>query len=104
MRSNAFGMPATVLAAVLLQFFCYYSVFGFANNIHTSARSPQLTLLHRLTDGDQFVTYAKPSIWVPPSQNVKQRRGNMFSIRKPGDLLDFISEDERLCVGGSTKL
>mmetsp|Transcript_34629 Transcript_34629/g.74885 ORF Transcript_34629/g.74885 Transcript_34629/m.74885 type:complete len:514 (+) Transcript_34629:40-1581(+) len=37
--------------------------------------------------------------WVPPSQNVAQRRhGRIFSIQKPDDLLDFVIEDERLSV------
>ena len=38
-------------------------------------------------------------IWVPPTQNVEQLRRNIFCIKNPEDLLDFISEDERLCVG-----
>lgn len=38
-------------------------------------------------------------VWVPPSQNVDQRRGNIFSIQQPEDLLDFVVEDERLSVG-----
>lgn len=37
--------------------------------------------------------------WVPPSQNAGQRRGNVFAIRKPEDLLDFVAEDDRLGVG-----
>ena len=38
-------------------------------------------------------------VWVPPTQNIEQLRGNIFCINNPEDLLDFISEDERLCVG-----
>ena len=38
-------------------------------------------------------------VWVPPSQNIKQRRGRIFRIEKPQDLLDFVIEDERLSVG-----
>ena len=34
-------------------------------------------------------------VWIPPSQNP----GNIFSIQKPQDLLDFVIEDERLSVG-----
>ena len=37
-------------------------------------------------------------IWIPPSQQ-QQKRGNIFSITNPEDLLDFIIEDDRLCVG-----
>ncbi|KAL7526099.1 hypothetical protein ACHAXR_001318, partial [Thalassiosira sp. AJA248-18] len=37
-------------------------------------------------------------VWTPPSQNKSQRRGNVFSIEQPEDLLDFIIEDERLSV------
>jgi len=37
-------------------------------------------------------------VWVPPSQNVAQRRGKIFSIQQPQDLLDFVIEDERLSV------
>ena len=39
---------------------------------------------------------------VPPSQNVAQRRGKIFSIQQPQDLLDFVIEDERLSVGESS--
>jgi len=35
---------------------------------------------------------------VPPSHTTAQRRGNVFSIRRPQDLLDFVIEDERLSV------
>ena len=38
-------------------------------------------------------------VWVPPSQNVSQRRGEVFAIQQPQDLLDFVIEDERLSVG-----
>mmetsp|Transcript_38073 Transcript_38073/g.69889 ORF Transcript_38073/g.69889 Transcript_38073/m.69889 type:complete len:561 (-) Transcript_38073:2759-4441(-) len=37
-------------------------------------------------------------VWVPPSQNVAQRRGKIFSIQQPQDLLDFVIQDERLSV------
>mmetsp|Transcript_4388 Transcript_4388/g.8446 ORF Transcript_4388/g.8446 Transcript_4388/m.8446 type:complete len:365 (-) Transcript_4388:235-1329(-) len=38
-------------------------------------------------------------VWMPPSQNVKhQRSGNIFTIRHPEDLLDFVIEDDRLSV------
>eukprot|EP01082_Thalassiosira_pseudonana_P010685 g9526.t1 g9526 contig37:162022-163377(+) len=50
-------------------------------------------------------TYAQPpksfgkGVWVPPSQNVAQRKGNkVFAINHPQDLLDFVVEDERLSV------
>lgn len=36
--------------------------------------------------------------WRPPSQNAAQRRGGVFAVRDPGDLLDFASEDDRLAV------
>ena len=39
-------------------------------------------------------------VWIIPSQQQQQKRGNnIFSITNPEDLLDFISEDDRLCVG-----
>jgi len=39
-------------------------------------------------------------IWNPPSQQQQKVRGNIFSIITPEeDLLDFIIEDDRLCVG-----
>ena len=38
-------------------------------------------------------------VWVPPSQNKAQKRGAIFTIHNPEDLLDFIIEDDRLCVG-----
>ena len=42
----------------------------------------------------------RKGVWAPPSQNVQQqRRGKIFSIREPQDLLDFVIEDERLSVG-----
>ncbi|KAL7521054.1 hypothetical protein ACHAWX_005748 [Stephanocyclus meneghinianus] len=42
-------------------------------------------------------SYGK-GVWVPPSRNVAQRKGKVFSIRQPQDLLDFVIEDERLSV------
>jgi len=48
---------------------------------------------------DQQINEKKDSTaWVPPSQS-KQRRGNIFSIHKPEDLLEFVIEDEKLSVG-----
>ena len=44
-------------------------------------------------------TTTRHGVWVPPSQNIKQRRGRIFRIEKPQDLLDFVIEDERLSVG-----
>lgn len=38
-------------------------------------------------------------VWMPPSKNLDQRRGKIFSIQQPQDLLDFVIEDERLSVG-----
>lgn len=45
---------------------------------------------------------SREGIWAPPSQNVAQRRGKVFSIQQPQDLLDFVIEDERLSVGKFT--
>jgi len=59
---------------------------GLANNNNNNVRTT--SPLHR-HGGD---------VWVPPSQNTEQRRGNVFSIRHPEDLLDFIIEDDRLSV------
>ena len=41
----------------------------------------------------------RQGVWMPPSQNEEKRRGMVFSIQKPQDLLDFVIEDERLSVG-----
>ena len=41
----------------------------------------------------------RKGIWMPPSKNDAQRRGNVFSIQQPQDLLDFVVEDERPSVG-----
>eukprot|EP00571_Detonula_confervacea_P011526 CAMPEP_0172305536 /NCGR_PEP_ID=MMETSP1058-20130122/6792_1 /TAXON_ID=83371 /ORGANISM="Detonula confervacea, Strain CCMP 353" /LENGTH=458 /DNA_ID=CAMNT_0013017157 /DNA_START=337 /DNA_END=1714 /DNA_ORIENTATION=+ len=40
----------------------------------------------------------RKGVWMPPSQNVEQRRGKIFSIQEPQDLFDFVVEDERLSV------
>jgi len=40
----------------------------------------------------------REGVLMPPSKNVAQRRGRMFSIQQPQDLLDFVIEDERLSV------
>lgn len=40
-------------------------------------------------------------VWVPPSQNASKKKGNVFVIQGAEDLLQFISEDERLSVGES---
>ena len=47
----------------------------------------------------QSVAPRRKGIWTPPSQNAAQRRGSIFSIQQPQDLLDFVIEDERLSVG-----
>ena len=39
--------------------------------------------------------------WAPPSQNASKKKGNVFVIEGGEDLLQFISEDERLSVGES---
>ena len=38
------------------------------------------------------------NVWVPPSQRLLETRSTIFKIQQPEDLLDFISEDDRLCV------
>lgn len=38
------------------------------------------------------------NVWVPPSQQLLETRSTIFKIQNPEDLLDFISEDDRLCV------
>ena len=38
-------------------------------------------------------------VWMQPSQNKSQLRGNVFSIQQTADLLDFVAEDDRLSVG-----
>jgi thiol-disulfide isomerase/thioredoxin len=51
------------------------------------------------TDAPPPKSFGK-GVWVPPSQNVAQRKGNkVFAINHPQDLLDFVVEDERLSVG-----
>ena len=41
--------------------------------------------------------------WVPPSQNASKKKGNVFVVEGAEDLLQFISEDERLSVGESVE-
>ena len=102
MRSHdVFPAPAPIVAAAIFLYWCCFSAHGFVNNIHPSTpvhRSLQLQQ-NRLADDELARGTKSNPVWVPPSQNVKQRRGNVFAIRNPGDLLDFISEDDRLCVG-----
>mmetsp|Transcript_24068 Transcript_24068/g.37739 ORF Transcript_24068/g.37739 Transcript_24068/m.37739 type:complete len:237 (-) Transcript_24068:183-893(-) len=43
-------------------------------------------------------TSTTPDVWVPPSQRLLETRSSIFKIQHPEDLLDFISEDDRLCV------
>lgn len=38
------------------------------------------------------------NVWVPPSQHLLETRSTIFKIQHPEDLLDFISDDDRLCV------
>ena len=51
------------------------------------------------TRNDAIASSRGGEIWVPPSQNKAQKRGTIFTIRNEEDLLDFIIEDDRLCVG-----
>lgn len=44
-------------------------------------------------------TQQQQQIWIPPSQQQQKRGNNILSITNPEDLLDFIIEDDRLCVG-----
>jgi hypothetical protein len=69
----------------------------------SKSRSPKSKLLESLTTESSSAdkTYGK-TVWAPPSKNVAQRKGKVFSIEKPQDLLDFVIEDERLSVGTST--
>jgi hypothetical protein len=53
-------------------------------------------------ESNEFESVSKA--WVPPSMNSEQRHGNIFSIKDPEDLLDFVSEDDRLCVGKPARL
>ena len=47
----------------------------------------------------QFVSpKSHQDVWVPPSQRLLETRSTIFKIQHPEDLLDFISEDDRLCV------
>ena len=47
----------------------------------------------------QFVSpKSHHDVWVPPSQRLLETRSTIFKIQHPEDLLDFISEDDRLCV------
>mmetsp|Transcript_22290 Transcript_22290/g.33037 ORF Transcript_22290/g.33037 Transcript_22290/m.33037 type:complete len:230 (-) Transcript_22290:210-899(-) len=43
-------------------------------------------------------TTSTPNVWVPPSQRLLETRSTIFKIQQPEELLDFISEDDRLCV------
>ena len=37
-------------------------------------------------------------VWVPPSQQLLKTKSTIFKIQQPEELLEFISEDDRLCV------
>mmetsp|Transcript_2066 Transcript_2066/g.3540 ORF Transcript_2066/g.3540 Transcript_2066/m.3540 type:complete len:229 (-) Transcript_2066:108-794(-) len=37
-------------------------------------------------------------VWVPPSQQLLETKSAIFKIQHPEELLEFISEDDRLCV------
>ena len=70
-------------------------------------KQPETSQISSKSDGIAIATQsqkvAKPSqrtgVWMPPSKNIDQRRGTIFSIQQPQDLLDFVIEDERLSVG-----
>jgi hypothetical protein len=78
-------------------------VLGFVNNVHTGTmhRVQSLLIQQTSSENNEFETGSASKAWVPPSMNTEQRHGNIFSIKNPEDLLDFISEDDRLCVGES---
>ena len=100
---NASVVPLKLVATAQLVVMLFsFPVFGFisnfflANELNMRSFSSQnhMTLhVNAAPDNKSRV------VWVPPTQNAHQRRGNIFSVRDPGDLLHFISEEERLCVG-----
>jgi len=59
-----------------------------------SIRSPPI----RQTQLFVSSTTSTPNVWVPPSQRLLETRSTIFKIQQPEELLDFISEDDRLCV------
>lgn len=88
---------------------------GDANDTHASSLStsipltntsqpqppPQSVKIESKSSQKRDKPAQRIGVWMPPSKNIDQRRGKIFSIQKPQDLLDFVIEDERLSVGES---
>jgi len=99
---NSFVSPLLIITAVLIVFFDCFPAFGLLQNVPPFVKLPISSSI--LKDGIVNEPTSDAQLaraWVPPSQNIEQSRGGIFSILEPEDLLDFISEDERLCVGKS---
>lgn len=62
------------------------------------SQTKQTSARQKIADNSNNKPPQPKGVWAPPSQNVEQRRGNIFSVRQPEDLLDFVVEDERLSV------
>jgi hypothetical protein len=102
-RSNKFMhflLPAIVAATLLLDILTAHA-FGLVNISPISTAPQKSQLGYRRSSFREPLFAVKDRVWVPPSQNTEQHRGNVFSIRRPEDLLDFITEDDRVCVGES---
>ena len=58
----------------------------------------------RSIQSTQLKLFASPTstnnndVWVPPSQQLLKTKSTIFKIQQPEELLEFISEDDRLCV------
>ena len=77
---------------ILIPHLCIISFVIFSLHL------PSLTTSFAIQTPSSNTHRHQPKIWIPPSQQ-QQKRGNIFSITNPEDLLDFIIEDDRLCVG-----
>ena len=82
---------------------CNLLAWGFSSNQLSICPCRRLEIALFNSIGPQDVAPSERSYgkgaWVPPSQNKEQKKGKVFSIQKPQDLLDFVVEDERLSVG-----
>lgn len=97
------ALPATSNPRTTTPFFAHglVNVPSFAEAARGRRRHGALFSAPEATAEKEAEAASSPKlkgVWVPPSQNVEQRRGNVFSIHQPEDLLNFVIEDERLSV------
>ena len=103
MNIKVLVVPLKIIStAQIVLMLCCSPVLGFRGDISPARvlHVRSLTLQNHITFREDTASDIEShAVWVPPTQNTYQLRGNIFSIRDPDDLLQFISEEERLCVG-----